>query len=76
MKPINTLPIEDFIDKARIATKSNQKAITLDIREVSALSDSLAVVMTRLAGILDAQLQFNQDAPAVLSVNMDGGGFK
>jgi hypothetical protein len=75
MKPINTLPIEDFIDKARIASRTNQKAITLDIKEVTALSESLAVAMTRLTGLLDNQLQAVSSLPDTISVNMDGGGF-
>ena len=48
MKQINTLPIETFLEKARIATKSGQKTVVLDIKEATALYDSLAVVMTRL----------------------------
>ena len=75
MKQLNTLPIEQFLDKAKIAIKSNQKHLTLDIKEVQALNDSLAVAMTRIAGQLDAQLQAASTLPDVISVNMDGGGF-
>ena len=32
---LNTLPIEDFLNKARIAIKSNQKNVTLSIKAVS-----------------------------------------
>ena len=70
MSNLNTLPIEMFLDKARIATKSNQKNLILDIKEVQALSDSLAVVMTRLAG------QTNTPVPIdSVQVSMDGGKF-
>jgi len=70
MSNLNTLPIEMFLDKARIATKSNQKNLILDIKEVQALADSLAVVMTRLAG------QTVTSAPIdSLQVSMDGGKF-
>lgn len=75
MKPINTLPIENFLEKARIAIKSNQRHLTLDIKEVQALNDSLAMAMTRLAGELDQQLNSLQSQPASLSIKMDGGGF-
>jgi len=74
MKQLNTLPIENFIDKARIAVKSNQKALLLDIKEVQSLAESLAVVMTRVAGNIDAELQISK-AETSTSVNMDGGGF-
>lgn len=76
MKQLNTLPIEIFLDKARIAIKSNQKHLTLDIKEVQSLSDSLAVAMTRIAGDLDEKLNSVESAPAVIQVNMDGGGFR
>jgi hypothetical protein len=76
MKQLNTLPIEIFLDKARIAIKSNQKHLTLDIKEVQSLSDSLAVAMTRIAGELDEKLTSAESSPSVISINMDGGGFR
>lgn len=75
MKPLNTIPIEIFLEKARIATKSGQKQLNLDIKDVIALQDSLAVVMTRLAGKLDEQIA-NGPSVDVIEVQMDGGGFK
>lgn len=74
MKPLNTLPIEDYLNKARIAVKSNQKTLNLDIKEAQALADSLAIVMTRLSGELDKIINQAQ-TPDQLQVSMDGGGF-
>ena len=73
MKPLNTLPIEDFLNKARIASKSNQKQVVLDIKEAQALAESLAVVMTRLAGELDGVIQNAQSGSGSIEVRMDGG---
>lgn len=67
---MNTIPIENFLEKARIAVKSNQKSLNLDIKEVQALYDSLAVVMTRLAGNNTSE---QNDTP--ITVKMDGGLF-
>ena len=78
MKQINTLPIETYLEKARIAAKSGQKTVVLDIKEATALSDSLAVVMTRLSGKLEdviAELS-KPKGEEVISVSMDGGGFR
>jgi hypothetical protein len=72
MKQLNTLPIEDFLTKARIAIKSNQKSVTLTIKEATDLQNSLSIVMTRLAGELD-QIAVNQ--PTDIQVKMDGGRF-
>ena len=70
MKQLNTLPIEDFLDKARIAIKSNQKSVTLTIKEATDLQNSLSIVMTRLAG--EATVS---QTPEVIQVKMDGGRF-
>lgn len=75
MKQINTLPIENYLEKARIAKKSGQKTVILDINEATALSDSLAVVMTRLLGKLEDFIQ-RPEQEEVIQVSMDGGGFR
>jgi hypothetical protein len=74
MKPLNTFPIEEFLDKARVAIKSNQKSLTLTIKEVADLQNSLSIVMTRLSGDYD-KLLTAVEATAVTSVKADGGGF-
>jgi len=71
MKQLNTFPIEDFLNKTVIATKSNQKTLTLTIKEATDLQNSLAVVMTRLAGQLDQIVAKSSD----IEVKMDGGKF-
>ena len=72
MKNLNTLPIEDFLDKARVAIRSNQKSLTLNIKEVTDLQNSLSIVMTRLSGELD-QIASNQNNN--IQIKMDGGKF-
>ena len=69
MRQLNTFPIEDFLDKARIAIKTNQKTVVLSIKEVADLQSSLATVMTRLAGNAD------QSSASTVEVKMDGGRF-
>ena len=71
-QPLNTLPIELYLEKARIARKSGQKSVTLTINEASLLEDSLAVVMTRLAGEMDELIQANQQSEDIV-IKMDGG---
>ena len=71
MKQLNTLPIEDFLDKTKIAIKTNQKVVTLSIKEATDLQNSLAVVMTRLAGQLDQ----SSTESSTIQVKMDGGKF-
>ena len=73
MKQLNTLPIEDFLDRARIAIKSNQKNLVLSIKVATDLQNSLAVVMTRLTGELD-QISAEKP-PETVTISMDGGKF-
>lgn len=72
MKALNTLPIEEFIDKARVARKSNQKTLTLTAKEYNDLYDSMASVMTRLS---HSNEQKHQTSPDTLEIKMDGGKF-
>ncbi len=71
MKQLNILPLEDFLDKARIARKTGQQSLTLTAKEYTDLYDGIASVMTRLSGILDQTSA--QDSTIV--VKMDGGKF-
>jgi hypothetical protein len=73
MKQLNTLPIEDFLNKTRVAIKGNQKTVTLTIQEATALQNSLSVVMTRLSGEMDNLLANNQLGD--IQIKMDGGRF-
>ena len=74
-KHLNTLPIEDFLEKARIAVKSNQKNLTLTIKEIANLQESLAMVMTKLSGKLDQIAQQESQKPEKFEIKMDGGKF-
>jgi hypothetical protein len=74
MKPINTIQIENFVDKVRIAKRTNKKVIELDIDTASSLSDTLVRLMIRLGGAsLDHdQSQKNTES---ISITADGGNF-
>jgi len=74
MKELNTIPIEDFLDRVRVAVKSNQKTLALSIKDAVDLQNSLSVVMTRLAGDLD-KISQNKETNEVIKVKMDGGNF-
>lgn len=72
MKPINTIPIETFFEKVRAASRSGQRGVTIDIVEAQSLSDSVAILLARLAG--------DQPPPpevrTSMQINADGGGFR
>tara|TARA_E500000178_G_scaffold308115_1_gene321548 strand:+ start:269 stop:523 length:255 start_codon:yes stop_codon:yes gene_type:complete len=75
---IQTRPIEDFIGQTRSAKNSQQKMITLPIKDAERLADSLGQVMTRLAGIQEEIIEAYKTAKEsqTVSLEMDGGDFK
>jgi len=74
---IQTRPIEDFIGQVRTAKNSQQKNITMPIKDAERLSDSLAQTMTRLAGIQEEILEAYKSIKEsqTVDVEMDGGSF-
>jgi hypothetical protein len=75
---IQTRPIEDFIGQVRTAKSSQQKMITLPIKEAEKLSDSLTQTMTRLVSIQEDIIEAYKSVQEsqTVSVDMDGGEFK
>jgi hypothetical protein len=77
MKEINTFPIENFLEKARIVLKTNQKSLILDKSEVEDLYNCLALTMTRLAGTTAESAAPTTEIKIKdnIQVKMDGGLF-
>lgn len=73
MKELNTIPIEEFLDRVRIAVKSNQKNVNLTIKEATDLQNSLSIIMTRLTGELDKIVSSKEESQ--FKIKMDGGSF-
>ena len=71
--PVNTLPIENFLQKSKVATKSQQRELKLDSKEHKDLADSIAMLLARLVELQDTRLQQPQEQN--VSVEMDGGNF-
>lgn len=75
--PINTIPIQQFIQQVKTAELSNQREIKLDIKTAKILALSIAEVSSRLVQDYEqilANVNTNiQNEP--ISVQMDGGNF-
>ena len=74
MKPINTIPVETFLERVRIASKTNQKNVSLDIKDASALADTINIIMSRLIMKMSTETE-NKQQPGVFKINADGGDF-
>jgi hypothetical protein len=74
VKELNSYLIEDFANKVFAARKTNQKSVTLDIKEAQLLVETLTIVLSRAVGNLE---RANNTEPQdnTVSVQMDGGSF-
>ena len=71
--PINTYPLEKFIQQVKAADLGNQRDIRLDMEQAKILSYTLAMVMTRLNGDLEKLISEIPEKDQIIQVNMDGG---
>ena len=71
--PINTIPVENFLQAVKVATKTQQREIKLDSKQYKDLADSISILMARLVELQDKRLQQPQDIN--VDVQMDGGNF-
>lgn len=75
--PINTQPIQSFIQQVKAADLTQQKEIKIDIKSAKSLMYCLADVNARLLENYDALLQkVLQNTGETVNIQMDGGGFK
>lgn len=75
--PINTIPIQQFIQQVKSAELSQQKEVKLDIKSAKTLAYCLSELSIKLLedqDILLNKLQQSQSGSDV-TVRMDGGGF-
>lgn len=79
MEPINTIPLQQFIQKVRSADNSNAREIKLDIVTAKNLAFTLGIVMSRLDGDLEKmmlELSKNMNNNDI-TISLDGGsGFR
>jgi len=73
-EPINTVPVQQFLQQVKAADASNSREVKLDIQSAKRLAFTLGEVMARLNGELE-DLLIKQSSPdnEVIQVTMDGG---
>lgn len=74
VEPLNTNPIQQFIQQVKTADASRQQEVKMNIEQARRLAFTLGEVMTRLNGDLEQLLaRKNSGADEVIQINMDGG---
>ena len=71
--PLNTIAIENFLQAAKVASKTNQRELRLDSKQYKDLADTLGLVLARLVELQDNAINNRQEES--VSVEMDGGNF-
>ncbi len=71
--PLNTAPIEQFIQQVKQADSGQAKEVKLTIQQAKGLAFTLGTVMTRLQGDMEKFVKENAGKEEVVEVQMDGG---
>ena len=73
--PLNTIPIQQFIQAVKGADNSRAKEVKIDINTAKNLAFTLGIVMSRLEGDLEKFVieHTKSDDDEVISVTVDGG---
>lgn len=75
--PINTIPLQQFIQQVKAADLGQQKEIRIDIKTAKQLVYCLSEINARLLEDYDVVLQrLMQNTGQSVTIQMDGGGFK
>jgi len=73
--PLNTAPVQQFIQQVKNAENSRSKDVRLDITQAKNLAFTLGVIMSRLHGDLEKLVvdSKSSDSEEVIQVQLDGG---
>lgn len=71
--PLNTAPIQQFIQQVKQADSGQAKEVKLTIQQAKGLAFTLGIVMTRLQGDMEKFVKENANKEEVVEVQMDGG---
>ena len=74
VEPLNTLPLQQFIQQVKQADAGRQKELRLDIQQAKNLAFTLGIVMSRLEGDLEKLLASEANGDnEVIQISMDAG---
>jgi hypothetical protein len=74
VEPLNTIPLQQFLNAVKAAENSRAKEVKLDIATAKNLAFTIGIVMSRLHGDLEklvAESKSNDNE--VIEINLDGG---
>jgi hypothetical protein len=74
-EPLNTIPLQQFIQQVKSADASNQRDVRIDITTAKNLAFTLGIVMSRLEGDLEKLIvsKSSTNSEEIISIKMDPG---
>ena len=77
MDPINTIPIQQFIQNVKAAESNKSREVKMSLSEAKLLSHSIAMAMARLNGDLEEFLSNieDKDLGNDIEVEVNGGSW-
>lgn len=76
VEPLNTIPVQQFIQQVKSAENSRAREVKIDIAQAKNLAFTLGIVMARLNGDLEKLLLDQSQTDEVIRVEMDGGSLE
>lgn len=73
VEPLNTIPLQLFIQQVKSAEASQSREIKIDIATAKNLAFTLGIVMSRLEGDLEKLVSQNTGSDEQIEINLDGG---
>lgn len=73
-EPLNTIPIQQFIQQVKTADASRQREIRMTIDQAKNLAFALGIVMSRVEGDLEQLIaSMSESTDEMIEVKVDGG---
>ena len=73
VEPLNTIPLQQFLNAVKAAENSRAREVKLDIATAKNLAFTLGIVMSRLHGDLEKLVAESKNNDEVIQINLDGG---
>lgn len=73
VEPLNTIPLQLFIQQVKSAEASQSREIKIDIATAKNLAFTLGIVMSRLEGDLEKLVSQSSQSDEKIEINLDGG---
>lgn len=73
VEPLNTIPLQMFIQQVKSAESSQSREIKIDIATAKNLAFTLGIVMSRLEGDLEKLVSQSNQSDEKIEINLDGG---